>query len=102
MAVHHNGDVFASSSSGYIQVFNSDGSQKLQIGSPGSGDGQFNGPYGLTIVGEVLYVADYRNYRVQKFTLTGEYILVSLVAMVQVRVSLIVPMVSVLMVGGVS
>ena len=75
VAVHHNGDVFASNfSNGYIQVFNSDGSQKLQIGSPGSGDGQFNCPIGLTIVGEVLYVAEYGNNRVQKFTLTGEYL----------------------------
>ena len=75
VAVHHNGDVFASNySSGYIQVFNSDGSQKLQIGSQGSGDGQLQCPIGLTIDGEVLYVADYRNYRVQKFTLTGEYL----------------------------
>ena len=75
VAVHHNGDVFASNySSGYIQVFNSDGSQKLQIGSQGSGDGQLQCPIGLTIVGEVLYVADCSNNRVQKFTLTGEYL----------------------------
>ena len=75
VAVHHNGDVFASNyGNGYIQVFNSDGSQKLQIGSPGSGDGQFNSPFGLTIVGEVLYVVDNGNNRVQKFTLTGEYL----------------------------
>ena len=75
VAVHHNGDVFACNySNGYIQVFNSGGSQKLQIGSPGSGDGQFNSPFGLTIVGEVLYVVDNGNYRVQKFTLTGEYL----------------------------
>ena len=75
VAVHHNGDVFASNYSyGCIQVFNSDGSQKLQFGTPGSGDGQLNGPFGLTIVGEVLYVVDYLNNRVQKFTLTGEYL----------------------------
>ena len=75
VAVHHNGDVFAGNDNGsYIQVFNSDGSQKLQIGSQGSGDGQLNRPFGLTIVGEVLYVVDYGNNRVQKFTLTGEYL----------------------------
>ena len=55
-----------------IQVFNSDGLQKLQFGTKGSGDGQFNDPFGLTIVGEVLYVVDRCNYRVQKLTLTGE------------------------------
>ena len=54
VTVHHNGDVFASNSQdNYIQVFSSDGSQKLQIGSPGSGDGQLNTPSGLTIIGEV-------------------------------------------------
>ena len=75
VAVHHNGDVFVGNfNGGYIQVFNSDGSQKLQFGSQGSGDGQFNGPIGLTIVGEVLYVVGHSNNRVQKFTLTGEYL----------------------------
>ena len=75
VAVHHNGDVFASNhGNGCIQVFSSDGSQKLQIGSQGSGDSQLSYPIGLTIVGEVLYVADHSNYRVQKFTLTGEYL----------------------------
>ena len=75
VAVHHSGDVFASNySNGYIQVFNSDGSQKLQFGTQGSGDGQFNSPFGLTIVGEVLYVVDNGNNRVQKFTFTGEYL----------------------------
>ena len=38
-------------------------------------DGQLNYPFGLTIVGEVLYVADCSNNRVQKFTLrSGEYL----------------------------
>ena len=47
IAVLHNGDVFASNhGNGYIHVFNSDGSQKLQFGTPGSGDGQFNSPHG--------------------------------------------------------
>ena len=75
VAVHDNGDVFASDySNGCIQVFNSDGSQKLQFGTPGSEDGQFCNPHGLVILDEVLYVADRGNDRVQKFTLTGEYL----------------------------
>ena len=83
VAVHHNGDLFVSISiinSSYIQVFSSDGSKKLQIAHPGcrridnTGDGQLQNPFGLTILGEVLYVADSGNNRVQKFTLTGEYL----------------------------
>ena len=75
VAVHDNGDVFASNySNGCVQVFNSDGSQKLQFGTKGSGDGQLSNPQGLVIVGEVLYVVEYNNHRVQKFTLTGEYL----------------------------
>ena len=75
VAVHHNGDVFASNyNCGYVQVFSCDGSEKLRIGSRGSGDGQLNGPFGLTIVDEVLYVVDSNNRRVQKFTLSGEYL----------------------------
>ena len=75
VAVHHNGDVFASNyNCGYVQVFSCDGSEKLRIGSRGSGDGQLNGPFGLTIVDEVLYVVDSNNCRVQKFTLTGKYL----------------------------
>ena len=73
--------MFASiSNSNYIQVFNSDGSKKLQIAHTprylriGTGDGQLNRPFGLAILGEVLYVADSGNNRVQKFTLTGEYL----------------------------
>ena len=75
VAVHDNGDVFASNySNGCIQVFNSDGSQKLQFGTPGSGEGQLSNPFGLVILDEVLYVVDSGNHRVQKFTLTGEYL----------------------------
>ena len=75
VSVHHSGDLFASLfNAGYVQVFSSDGNQKIRIGSPGSGDGQFNQPYGLVIVGDVLYVVDRGNHRVQKFTLTGDYL----------------------------
>ena len=42
------------------------GQLKNTIGSGGSGDGQFSTPYGISIKGDVLYVADYVNRRVQK------------------------------------
>ena len=75
VAVHSNGDVFASvtDGGGYIQVFNRDGTEKRRIGTQGSGDGQFKRPWGLTLVGDILYVVDY-NHRVQRFTTNGEYL----------------------------
>jgi tripartite motif-containing protein 71 len=45
------------------------------IGSSGSGDGQLKGPYGIAIdaVGN-LFVADYGNNRVEKFSSQGSYL----------------------------
>jgi DNA-binding beta-propeller fold protein YncE len=47
-----------------------------QWGSPGAGNGQFDGPAGMAVdaAGNV-YVADYGNHRVQKFTSSGTYLL---------------------------
>ena len=74
VAVHSNGDVLATGDNGYIQVYNKDGSKKTQIGTPGSGDGQFSGPRGIVLVGDIMYVVDRGNKRVQKLTISGEYI----------------------------
>ena len=38
------------------------------------GDGQFSTPHGICIKGDVLYVADYGNHRVQKLTSRGEFL----------------------------
>src|SRR5262245_65043870 len=56
--------------SGYVFV--------TQWGTSGSGDGQFSRPTGVATdaVGNV-YVADYGNNRIQKFTSTGTYLLQS-------------------------
>jgi streptogramin lyase len=46
-----------------------------QIGTPGTGDGQFNGPEGLDFeVTGHLWVADGFNRRVQKFTSNGTFV----------------------------
>ena len=50
------------------------GQLKNTIGSGGSGDGQLSIPYGLSIKGDVLYVADYGNRHVQKLTSRGEFL----------------------------
>ena len=74
VAVHSNGDVFATGDDGYVHVYNKDGSNKAQIGTPGSGDGQFRHPRGIVLVGDIMYVVDRDNNRVQKLTISGEYI----------------------------
>ena len=47
---------------------------KQIIGSAGTGDGQFDGPFGMTtsLAGD-LYVADYSNHRVQVFNAAGVF-----------------------------
>ena len=47
----------------------------MQFGGHGDGDGEFNMPWGIDVdeLGDV-YVADWRNDRVQKFTADGEFI----------------------------
>ena len=74
VAVHSNGDVFATGNDGHVHVYNKDGSKKTQIGTPGSGDGQFSSPRGIVLVCDIMYVADRDNNRVQKLTISGEYI----------------------------
>ena len=46
-----------------------------QFGTPGSGNGQFNGPQGIALDSSSnIYVADYYDNRVEKFSSSGTYI----------------------------
>ena len=74
VAVHSNGDVFTSCSDGYIRVYGKNGEEKKKIGAPGNGNGQFKNPNNIVLVGDIIYVVDQGNNRVQKFTIAGEYI----------------------------
>ena len=75
VAVHTNGEVFASSHDGFVQVFSEDGTAVRRIGSKGNGNGQFDRPWGLLLVGDKLYVCDRDLNRVQYFSATtGQYI----------------------------
>ena len=74
VAIHDNGDIYVGSSDGCIYVFDQTGQQKNTIGSSGSGDGQFSYPSGISIKGDVLYVADTYNQRVQKLTSSGKFL----------------------------
>ena len=56
-------------------VFNNAGEYLHDIGSKGSGDGQFSEPRGLVIDKfNRLIICDERNRRLQLFTLDGKYI----------------------------
>ena len=75
VAVHTNGEVFASSGEGFVQVFSEDGTPVRRIGSKGNGNGEFQCPFGLLLVGDRLYVSDTGLHRVQYFSATtGQYI----------------------------
>ena len=74
VAIHDNGDIYVASNDHHIYVFDQTCQQKNTIGSRGSGDGQFSNPGGISIKGDVLYVADAGNYRVQKLTSSGKFL----------------------------
>ena len=58
-----------------VMVFNNAGEYLYDIGSKGSGDGQFSGPTGLAIDKfNRLIVCDRDNDRLQLFTLDGKYV----------------------------
>jgi hypothetical protein len=71
------GDVFVTD--GYrnsaVHRFSPDGELMYSWGSPGSDPGQFSLPHGLCFVGEDrVLVCDRENFRLQLFTLEGEYV----------------------------
>ena len=74
VAIHDNGDIYVGSGDDCIYVFDQRGHVKNTIGSCGSGDGQFRYPSGISIKGDVLYVADRFNHHIQKLTSRGEFI----------------------------
>ena len=84
VAIHENGDIYVGSAVHRIYVFDQGGHLKNIIGSYGSGDGQFYGPCSISIIGVVMYIADFNNHRIQKLT-TGENSFISLVHLDYVR-----------------
>ena len=75
IAIHDSGDIYVSCwNDNLIRVFDRAGQQKGIIGSCGSDDGEFNHPRGLFIKGDVIYVADTGNNRIQKLTTGGLFL----------------------------
>ena len=73
ISLHRDGNVFVGSKANCIHVYDRNWGLKYTIGSSGQGDGQFNDLRDLAISGDLLYVADFQNHRVQTLTVGGEF-----------------------------
>ena len=74
-AFSDNGDMFVTSCSDHcINVYDISGKKKTTIGSRGSGELQFEQPYGIAISGEVVHVAEFGGNRIHKLTTGGEFL----------------------------
>ena len=72
IAIHDSGDIYVTSFKGNcVRVYDQGGHEKRTIGS---GDGQFDLPFGVSIKGDVIYVADRGNHCIQKLTTGGQFL----------------------------
>ncbi len=72
-----NGRLFISDGYGNARIleYTSSGERVRQWGSAGKGPGQFDQPHGIAVDDAgILYVADRRNGRLQRFDLSGKYL----------------------------
>ena len=75
----HQNKIFVSDGANHrVQAFDRNGTYLFKIGGvgSGSGNGQFNQPYGLLIspLNNEIYVADRDNHRIQVFDLNGSFL----------------------------
>jgi streptogramin lyase len=70
------GRLFISDGYGNARIleYSAEGKRLNVWGSAGSGPGQFRIPHGIAVDGNVLYVADRENNRIQRFDLSGRYL----------------------------
>ena len=69
IAVNSNGDVFTTSSNGFISKYDKSSKRVTTINNKQL----VNNPYRMTLLGDILYIVDSSNHRVQKFmSTTGE------------------------------
>ena len=69
IAIHESGDIYIACSDNSIHVYDQGGHEKITIDS-----GQFSSPCGISIKGDVMYVADYGNHCIQKLTTEGQFL----------------------------
>ena len=56
-----------------ITVYDGDGEYIRHWGDVGSGSGQFNGPSGIAVHGDTLWLVDSKNHRIQSYGLDGSF-----------------------------
>ena len=72
-----NGVVIVAGHEDRVQRFDQEGTLLDIFGTPGQGDGQFNHPHGLAVDrqrGDLVYVGDQENHRLQVFRSNGEFV----------------------------
>jgi DNA-binding beta-propeller fold protein YncE len=76
IAFDHEGNIYVADGEGNSRVlkFNKYGNVLLGWGMKGSGPGQFDLPHSIAIDGDLVYVGDRENARIQIFDLSGRYI----------------------------
>ena len=74
--IKQSGELFVTDGNAHcVAVFTLNGQKLRSFGTYGSGQGQFNIPFGLTLDGEGnVLVADFWNHRIQKFTAQGQFL----------------------------
>ena len=75
VAINKRGEVVTVEGGNCVSVFSPSGGKLRSFGTHGSGQGQFDLPYGVTVDGEGnILVADTANRRIQKFTAEGQFL----------------------------
>ena len=76
VAINHRGEVYVAEIDGQcVSVFSPSGEKLRNIGTHGSGQGQFQSPHGVAVDSEGnILVTDTDNNRIQKFTPEGQFL----------------------------
>jgi DNA-binding beta-propeller fold protein YncE len=76
VAFDHDGNIYVADGEGNSRVlkFNKFGNKLLGWGMKGGGPGQFDLPHSIAIDGDLVYVGDRENARIQIFDLNGRYL----------------------------
>ena len=74
VAVHDKGDIYVGCNDECIHVFDKSGTLKNTIGVSVKGENMFDGPVGVFVKGDILYVADVGNHCIKMLTTGGKFL----------------------------